>query len=85
MDNKIYIFDKNKTLYDDYYVYYGHLLGEIQSDFNMSIVIDGTKDSMSCRVFSFQKQSVEPWTIVWHKDTDTFWVVSHDKIGRAHV
>lgn len=84
MDNKIYYFEKSKRYYEeqDNYVYYGHLLGEIQSNFSMAHTIDGTKDSMSCQVFSSNGNCVEPWTIVWHKDNDTWWIVSHDKVER---
>ena len=84
MDNKIYYFEKSKKYYAEYddYVYYGHLLGEIQSNFSMAQTIDGTKDSMSCQVYSSSGNCVEPWTIVWHKDNDTWWIVSHDKVER---
>ena len=84
MDNKIYYFEKSKRYNEEHddYVYYGHLLGEIQSNFSMAQTIDGTKDSMSCQVFSSNGNCVEPWTIVWHKDNDTWWVVSHDKVER---
>ena len=59
-----------------------HELGEIQSDFNQSFVIDGTKDSCKVEVYSFDDNEIMPWTIVWHKATDTWWVVSHDKVER---
>ena len=59
------------------------LYGEIQSDFNMSFVIDGTKDSAKIQVISFNETEIEPYTIVWHKNTNTWWVVSHDKVERS--
>lgn len=59
-----------------------HELGEIQSDFNQSFVIDGTKDSCKVEVYSFDDNEIMPWTIVWHKATNTWWVVSHDKVER---
>ena len=58
------------------------LLGEIQSDFNMSFVIDGTKDSCSIIVWSNSGIEIEPYTILWHEKTNTWWVVSHDKVDR---
>lgn len=81
MDNKVYIFDKNKSTYQDEEVYYGHCLGEVQANFNFSFVIDGTKDSAKVSVISFTTPNrIEPWTILWHKDTDTWWIVDNDKL-----
>lgn len=58
------------------------LLGEIQSNFNMSRVIDGTKDSMKVQVLNFSGEEIEPLTIIEHRSTNTWWVVSHDKVER---
>ena len=58
------------------------VLGEIQSDFNMSHVIDGTKDSTTIIVWSYSDVEIEPWSIVLHKKTMTWWCVSHDKVER---
>ena len=58
-------------------------LGEIQSGFNMSFVIDGTKDSAKVIVWSWSGEEVEPYTIAWHKNTDTWWVVSSDNVERT--
>ena len=60
----------------------GTILGEIQSDFNMSLVIDGTKDSCSVIVWSFSGLEIEPYTIILHQKTMSWWVVSHDKVER---
>lgn len=57
-------------------------LGEIQTNFNMSFVIDGTKDSTKIVVHSFSGIEVEPYTILKHQNTNTWWVVSHDKVTR---
>ena len=70
-----------------YYTKNGNLFireefGEIQQDFNMSMVIDGTKDSMKAQVLSFSELPLVPYTIVYHASTQTWWVVSHDKIER---
>lgn len=58
------------------------LLGEVQSGFNMSFVIDGTKDSCSIIVYNFDEMEVEPNTIAWHEKTNTWWIISHDKVER---
>lgn len=70
----IYIFDKLS--------FQGQIFGEIQSGFNMSNVIDGTKDSLRVVVWSFQEHEIEPYTILFHKKTLTWWIVSHDKVER---
>ena len=74
MTDNVYIFDKitrKRTL-----------LGEIQANFNMSQVIDGSKDSATILVWSYIDFKIEPYTILWHENTNTWWVVSHDKIER---
>ena len=75
MADNLYIFDKCKN--GD-----RHLLGEIQSNFNMSFVIDGTKDSAQVVVLGFQESEIEPYTICWHEKTDSWWIVSADKVER---
>ena len=70
----IYVFDK-KT-------YKSTALGEIQASFNMSFVIDGTKDSAKVTVISFDGNEVEPNTIVYHKKTSSWWIVASDKVER---
>ena len=73
--DNFYIFDKT--------TFKRTLLGEIQSDFNMSFTIDGTKDSLSILVWSYEDvHEIEPYTICWHEKTNTWWIVSHDKIER---
>ena len=74
----VYIFDKVPANNN----YYGYELGEIQTDFNMSLVIDGTKDSSKITVHSFIGEEVEPNTILLHTKTDTWWIVSEDKVER---
>lgn len=75
MADNFYIFEKG---YDGKRI----LLGEIQSNFNMSFVIDGTKDSAKVEVIGFQESEIEPYTICWHEKTNTWWVVSNDKVER---
>ena len=53
MADNLYIFDKGKNGTR-------HLLGEIQSNFNMSFVIDGTKDSAQVVVLGFQESEPAP-------------------------
>ena len=74
MRDLIYAFNKN--------TFKSYVLGEIQSDFNLSFTIDGTKDSAKVIVWNFNGAEIEPYTIIYHKQTDTWWVVSHDKVER---
>ena len=72
----VFIFDKiTKTSYQ---------LGEIQSGFNMSFVIDGTKDSSKIDVHSSNGEEIEPNTILFHRKTNTWWIVSSDKVDRYY-
>lgn len=57
-----------------------YLLGEIQAKFNMSLVIDGTKDSCKVVIINNVKNKCEPNTIVYHQNTMTWWVVEHDRM-----
>lgn len=66
----IYVFDKitkqRKTF------------GEIENNYNMSIVLDGTKDSCSVMVYNFESEEIKPNTIVYLPSTDTWWIVEQD-------
>ena len=73
---------KDNVYYFDKITFKRDVLGEIQTDFNMSFVIDGTKDSSTILVFSYVEFEIEPYTILWHESTNTWWVVSHDKVER---
>ena len=57
-------------------------LGEIQSDFNMSFVMDGTKDSMKVICLGFVEEVIKPMTIIKHENTNTWWVVAKDDVDR---
>ena len=70
----VYVFDKLTKK--------SSLLGEIQSNFNMSFVIDGTKDSTTIVVWSYSGVEIEPYSIILHKKTMSWWCVSHDKVER---
>lgn len=70
------IYTFNKT------TFVGSIFGEIQSNFNMSLTIDGTKDSMKVNVWSFYEDEILPYTIVYHQKTQTWWVATHDKVER---
>ena len=74
MKDLIYYYDKVNLL--------EHELGEIQTNFNMSLVNDGTKDSMKVTVVSFSGVEITPNTIINHKATNTWWIISHDKVMR---
>ena len=56
--------------------------GEIQQDFNMNLVIDGTKDNAKIRVLNHIKQDIKPNTIAYMPSTDTWWIVKEDKLTR---
>ena len=74
MKDLLYIYDKETFARSE--------LGEIQTNFNLSIVIDGTKDSAKVEIINFVEEEVEPYSIVKHEATSTWWVVSHDKVER---
>ena len=73
---------KDLIYYFDKVTFERKVLGEIQCDFNMGLVIDGTKDSVTILVHSFVDYEMEPQTIIWHEKTNTWWVVSHDKVEK---
>ena len=78
----VYYFDKVKGSGIGLGGVQGHELGEIQTDFNMSFTIDGTKDSCKIKVLSYTNYELEPFTILWHKATNTWWIVKNDKVER---
>ena len=57
-------------------------LGEIQTDFNMSFVLDGTKDSCRVQVLSFDKEYLPPYTICYMEELNSWWIVAKDKVER---
>ena len=59
-----------------------HELGELQSDFNMGLTIDGSKDSMQVQVYGYDKDEIKPNTILYHGATNTWWIVSRDIVKR---
>ena len=68
--------------YFDKQTYEKHTLGEIQTDFNMSFVIDGTKDSTKVQVLSYSDIKLEPYTIIKHSNTSSWWIVAKDRVQR---
>ena len=76
----VYLFNK---LPDELGNYIGNVLGEIQTRFNVGKVIDGTKDSGQYNILSFDEREIEPNSIIYHKKTNEWWIVSHDKIERT--
>lgn len=73
--DKIYYFDKiNHRRYE---------LGEIQTNFNLNIVIDGDKDSMQIDVHSYSRDALQPNTIIYHANDPLQWfVVKKDNVKR---
>lgn len=73
--DRIYYFDKiNHRRYE---------LGEIQTNFNLNIVIDGDKDSMQIDVHSYSREALQPNTIIYHVNDPLQWfVVKKDNVKR---
>ena len=57
-------------------------LGEVQQGFNISKTLDGSKDSAKFIILNYSDTIVEPYTILLHQKTNTYWVCSHDKKTR---
>lgn len=73
--DKIYYFDK--------ITYRRYELGEIQTNFNLNIVIDGDKDSMQIDVHSYSRDALQPNTIIYHANDPLQWfVVKKDNVKR---
>lgn len=72
-DKVFYVNKVSKILYE---------LGEITTGFNMGFTIDGTKDSCKVEVWSGLGNEIEPYTIIFHKNTRTWWIVSNDRVER---
>ena len=73
--DRIYYFDKNN--------FRRYLLGEIQTNFNLNIVIDGDKDSMQIDVHSYSRDALQPNTIIYHPNDPLQWfVVKKDNVKR---
>lgn len=81
--DKLYYFDKTPTYVNGVgYHYYRHEYGEVQTTFNMSFVIDGTKDSCKVEVYNNDSKELDPLTICWLESTNTWWVVKSDQVTR---
>lgn len=72
--DEIWVYDK-KTLAKTNY-------GEIQQNYNMNFVIDGTKDNTKVTVLNHISEDIKPNTIVYLVSTDTWWIVKEDKVTR---
>lgn len=54
-----------------------------QEGINFSFTLDGTKDSCRTMVFSYnKKETIKPFSVILHKETMSWWVVSKDKVER---
>ena len=78
----IYYFDKKPTLVGGTLRYLRHTYGEIQTRYNMSFVLDGTKDSCQVVVVNSIREELKPNTIIYLESTDTWWVVKQDNSKR---
>ena len=73
--DKVYYFDKITNI--------RHELGEIQTNFNLNLVIDGEKDSAQVDVYSFVREPMQPNTIIQHPNDPLQWyVVKKDQVKR---
>lgn len=81
--DKLYYFDKTPTYVSGVgYHHYRHEYGEVQTTFNMSFVIDGTKDSCKVIVYNNDSKELDPLTICWLESTNTWWIVKSDQVTR---
>lgn len=83
MANKMYIC--SKSVYEtsnSEKCFIMEAFGEIQSNYNMSLVIDGTKDSCKVVVFNNERKEIDPITICYLEETQTWWIVQSDKVKR---
>ena len=78
----IYYFDKIPTLIGGNLRYLRHEYGEIQTNFNMGLVMDGTKDSCQVVVQNDIREELKPNTIIYQESTDTWWIVKQDTSKR---
>ena len=80
MTDKIYWWEKPTDINN------GSNCAEVQigdNGFNMSFVIDGTKDSAKMTALSHSREKAFlPYTIIWHENTNTWWIVSKDNVER---
>ena len=74
MKDLLYYFDKTTFVRKE--------LGEIQTNFNMSFVVDGTKDSSKINVFSYTNNEITPNTICYHLATNNWFILKNDKVSR---
>ncbi len=81
--DKLYYFEKTPTLsVNSELKHKRYEFGEIQTTFNMSFVLDGTKDSCKVEVYNNNSKELDPLTICWLESTNTWWVVKSDKVTR---
>lgn len=78
----IYYFDKKPTLVGGNPRFLRHAYGEIQTKYNASFVLDGTKDSCQVIVINLIREELKPNTIIYLESTDTWWIVKQDNSKR---
>lgn len=66
----------------DYKAYKREYYGQVQSGYNFSFVLDGTKDSTQVVVYNHIDTELKPNTICYLEQTDTWWIVKSDKCER---
>lgn len=81
LNDKVLLFLLNETTK----LYERQELGDTDisnNGFNQSFVIDGTKDSAKYVVYSYTQNRVKPFSIVFHNNTNTWWIVDKDNVER---
>lgn len=53
-----------------------------ESGYNIAFSLDGTKDSARLVVYSRMPTMLKPYSIVYHENTQTWWIVNKDKVER---
>lgn len=57
-------------------------IGEVQETFNMSIGLDGSKDTCHFTVIAYKEIELDPFTIIYHEKTNTWWCLDNKKVTR---
>lgn len=81
-----YDFDWEQPYYETTEVIHLVPKGDVQfgeDGFNSGFTVDGTKDSSKISMFSLtQKSAIKPYSIVYHENTNTWWIVASDRVER---
>ena len=62
--------------------YFEEYIGEINNDYNLNFVLDGTKDNAKVEICNYNSNIIAPYTILKEEITNTWWVVKKDRVER---